>query len=187
MPNHPRAGTPDGHCRVFFSTASTARRTLHIKTAMSAKNPNTPHWYNVISSMFYSFALWHVGAARASRPRQADENAAGSTAGRSGQSSQRLRPSYTVSPTGQRLKRSRPAVGAAQAVGRHKKAPPGMGCSSGAIDEVCIVVWPVLGHPQRGSNRGWIIPYKEILTKMVNEHNLIIRCRILPNTVQKCQ
>ena len=37
--------------------------------------------------------------------------------------SQRLRPSYTVSPAGQPLKRRRPAPGAAQAVGRTKKTP----------------------------------------------------------------
>ncbi len=70
---------------------------------------------------------------RAGRAKEQTQHAAGSTASlHLGGSSQRHRPSYTVSPAGQRLKRSRPAVGAAQAVGRHKKAPPGTGDSSGA-------------------------------------------------------
>ncbi len=50
------------------------------------------------------------------------QGAAGSTARlQLPESSQRLRPSYTVSPAGQRLKRRAPLPGAAQAVGRHPR------------------------------------------------------------------
>ncbi len=101
------------------STASTARRTLHIKTAMSAKNPNTPHSYNVISSMLYSSALWHVGAARASRPCRACQPARPALPLVGG-----LALHQPAAPAILHGLARRTAPFASQAVGRHKKAPP---------------------------------------------------------------
>ena len=59
---------------------------------------------------------------------------------------------------------------------------------AGAKVKCKIGFWPVPGHSRglmRRVKSGVIFPYKKILTKMVNEHNLINRCRLLQNTVQK--
>ncbi len=86
------------------------------------------------------------GAARASRPcRDVHPARPALPLAYPWRSSQRHRPSYTVSPAGQRLKHIRPALGAAQAVGRHKKAPPGGNLQRG---QEAKRGWPVLGHLQ---------------------------------------
>ncbi len=70
------------------------------------------------------------------------------------------------------------------------RKPRRSGHSSGAIERFGSWIGPSWATHEaliRRVKSGVIFPYKKILTKMVNEHNSIIRCRILLNTVRKCQ